>query len=261
MKYKTIEIEFQKDGKVALLKLNRPDALNSLNFQLAKDFVSGIKEISENARAVVITGNGKAFSAGGDLGEFKTSGDPKQFLLDLAGEFHKGVKILRKMDAPVVAAVNGSCFGVGLSLACCCDFRIASIKAKFCYAFTGVGLSGDSSLPFFLPRIVGLGKATEMALRNLVINSDEALKINLISGLTAPDLLMGEALSIADKLAKMPTVAAGRIKRLFDDSYSDNLDEHLEKELQFIGETAATEDFQEGCAAFFERRKPDFKGK
>jgi 2-(1,2-epoxy-1,2-dihydrophenyl)acetyl-CoA isomerase len=263
MDYETVKIDLVADNSIAVIELNRPDALNAINPQLATDFVAAIKELEKNEgiRAVVITGKGKAFSAGGDLAAFKASQNPKNFLYDLAKIFHAGIISIRQMRAPVIAAINGACFGVGLSLACCCDFRISSATAKFCFAFTGVGLSPDSSLPFFLPKIVGLGKATEMALMNPVLNAQEALAIDLVSKVTEPDSLVSDALAMANKLAQMPTVAIAKIKKLYNDCYTDTLENHLDKQLLYLRETAATEDFQEGSSAFLEKRKPVFRGR
>lgn len=263
MKYETIEVEHIEDGSIALVQLNRPEALNTLNFKLASDFVSAIEEIENNKdiRAVIITGKGKGFSAGGDLAAFKSAQEPGQFLYDLADEFHKGILAIRRMNTPAIAAVNGACFGVGLSLAACCDIRVASTKAKFCFAFTGVGISADSSLPYFLPKIVGLAKATEMAMFNSVLKAREALDVQLVNKVVEPEVLLDEAKTMAIQLAKMPTIALGKIKSLYDHCYSDTLEDHLDKELQYLKETAGTEDFKEGCSAFFEKRAPIFKGK
>jgi len=261
--YKTIDIETLDGGKVVVLYLNRPQALNAVNPQLAKDFVTLLKDLASNdsVRAVIISGRGKAFSAGGDLTAFQASQDSKQFIHDLAAEVHAGVLLIRKMNAPVIAAINGACSGVGLSLACCCDFRIASTNARFCFAFTGIGLSADSALPFYLPKIVGLGKATEMALLNPVLTAQEALEIKLVSKVTEPDSLLNTATSLASRLANMPTVAIGKIKKLYDDCYTDGLETHLEKELKYVTETAASPDFKEGCDAFLQKKTPQFKGR
>ncbi|MFX0098111.1 MAG: enoyl-CoA hydratase/isomerase family protein [Candidatus Hodarchaeota archaeon] len=264
MNLETIELEIIEQDSIAIIRLNRPKALNSLNPQLAKDFVEVVNELdgNPNVRAVIVTGNGKAFSAGGDLMAFKSSDNPKQFLYDLAEMFHRGIIKLRNMDAPFIAAINGPCFGVGLSLATACDFRIAVGSAKFSVAFTGVGLAPDSSLPYFLPKIVGISKATEMALLNTTLTAEDALKCGLINGIASePENLLEEAKKQAIKLARMPTKALGLVKRMYNDSYCDSLEEHLEKELKAVSATAATEDFQEGCAAFFEKRRPNFKGK
>lgn len=264
MNLETIELEILEDDNIAIIRLNRPKALNALNIQLAKDFVEAVNEMDSKSsiRAVIVTGNGKAFSAGGDLMAFKSSDDPRQFLYDLAEMFHRGIIKLRNMDAPFIAAINGSCFGVGLSLATACDFRMAVNSAKFSVAFTGVGLAPDSSLPYFLPKIVGIAKATEMALMNTTLSAEKALKCGLINWITPdPENLLDEAMIKARKLASMPTKALGMVKRLYNNAYSDSLEAHLEKELQAVSEAAATEDFKEGCAAFFEKRRPEFKGK
>jgi 2-(1,2-epoxy-1,2-dihydrophenyl)acetyl-CoA isomerase len=263
MNYETVKVDIIKEGSIALIYLNRPDAFNAVNPQIAGDLVAALKEVADNEaiRAVIITGKGGAFSGGGDLIAFKKAENPKNFIYDLAKKFHEGIMVMRNMKAPVISAINGACFGVGLSLICASDFRISSTNAKFCFGFTGVGLSPDSSLPFFLPKIVGLGKATEMALFNPVLNANKALEINLVSKLSEPDSLLDDAISMADKLAKMPTLVIGRIKKLYNACYTDSIEEHLNKELQYVAETAATKDFQEGCAAFIEKRAPNFIGK
>jgi 2-(1,2-epoxy-1,2-dihydrophenyl)acetyl-CoA isomerase len=186
--------------------------LNALNTEFAADLGEVVDRLHEDEkiRAVILTGKGRAFCAGGDLAEFRAAPDPRQFIHELAGSVHKSVLKMRGMNAPWVAAINGPCFGVGLSLASCCDLRVASTDATFSVGFTGVGLSPDSSLLYYLPKIVGLTKATEMTL---------------------------------------------------DASFSDTLEQHLELELGCVSESAGTADFQEGCAAFFERRKPEFKGR
>jgi 2-(1,2-epoxy-1,2-dihydrophenyl)acetyl-CoA isomerase len=210
-------------------------------------------------RAVIITGNGKAFCAGGDLAAFKSSHAPGKFLTELATRFHESIKRIRSMDAPFIAAIHGPCMGVGLSLACACDFRIAAEGAKFSVAFTGVGLSPDSGLPFFLPRIVGQAMATELAFFSQVIDAKRAREMNLVNTITTGDVVK-DATELARKLALMPTKALGAVKRLYDSAFSDSLEVHLAKEARSVGETASTADFKEGCAAFFEKRKPAFKG-
>jgi len=263
MSYETIDLEILDDGALAVVHLNRPQARNALDPRLARDFVLCMREIGgrEGLRAAVVTGRGSAFSAGGDLAAFHATDDPRHFLHELAVEYHEGIIGIRRMRVPFVAAINGACFGAGLALACACDFRIAASDAKLCFGFLGIGLSPDSGLPYFLPRIVGLGKAVELAMLNPVIDAQEALSIHLVSGVVDPGALMSEALSLARRLAAAPTVAVGRLKRLYDDCYSDGLDAHLAKQLRGVAETASTQDFREGCAAFLERRKPSFSGR
>jgi 2-(1,2-epoxy-1,2-dihydrophenyl)acetyl-CoA isomerase len=261
MTRETVLLDYVDGKNIAIVRLNRPAALNALNPQLAEDFVSVVNELQAEPelRAVIITGNGKAFSAGGDLGAFKAAADAGQFLQDLAGEFHAGIATLRNIAAPFIAAINGPCFGVGLSLACACDLRIAVESASFSVAFTGVGLSPDSGLPYFLPKIVGLGMATELAFLNPVIDAKRAKEIDLVNVVTSQDVVE-EALAMARKLAAMPTQALGLVKRLYNASYTLDLKQHLDLQVECLGKAASTEDFREGCAAFLERRKPDYKG-
>ncbi|NMC07584.1 MAG: hypothetical protein GYA24_20390 [Candidatus Lokiarchaeota archaeon] len=260
-KHETVDLEMLDDGAIAIVRLNRPSAMNALNMQLADDFMAVLDKLAalDGLRAVIIAGNGKAFCAGGDLAAFKASHAPGQFLTELATRFHESIKRIRMIDAPFVAAIHGPCMGVGLSLACACDFRIAADAAKFSVAFTGVGLSPDSGLPFFLPRIVGQAMATELAFLNPVIDAKRAHEINLVNAITSGDV-MKEATDLARKLALMPTKAIGAVKRLYDSAFMDPLETHLAKEARSVGDTAATADFKEGCAAFFEKRKPSFKG-
>lgn len=258
----TVDVEVVEEGEIALVGFNRPQALNALNSQFAEDLGKAVDQLNdeEKIRAVIVTGKGRAFCAGGDLAEFKAAADPKQFLHELAGSVHKSVLKMRGMNAPWVAAINGPCFGVGLSLACCCDLRIASTEATFSVGFTGVGLTPDSSLLYYLPKIVGLAKAAEMALLNTALSAEKALKIDLVSKVVEPEKLAEESFGIAKKLASMPTLALGMDKKMLDASFTETLEQHLNLELECLSESAGTADFQEGGAAFLERRKPDFKG-
>ncbi len=262
-KLDTILLEVDESEYYAIMYLNRPDQLNALNFQLAEDFCSALEEIAKNekVRCVIITGKGNTFCAGGDLGAFKKTEEPDNFLFNLATIFHKGIKMLKNINAPSIAAVNGACFGVGLSLACACDVRICSENAKFGVAFTSVGLSPDSSLTFHLPKIVGLPLANEMAILNRMLNAEEAMKFNLVSKVTSEDSLLEEVKGIAKKISHGPTMAYGSTKKLFTASFSNDLESQLSEEIVNIKKNAASEDFQEGVSSFFEKRKPNFKGR
>ncbi len=263
-RYETIELEiFEREG-YAIIYLNRPDQLNALNTQLCEDFHSIIEEVSKNEiiRCLIITGRGKAFCAGGDLNEFRESSTPEQFLHDLASNFHRSIRILKSMNAPSIAAINGDCYGVGLSLACACDLRFCTKKAKFSVGFTGVGLSPDSALTYHLPKIVGLSMAREMALLNRIITSEEVEKIRLVSKVISDETpFLEEVKAIALKISNGPTKAFGSTKYLFLKSYTNDLNSHLDEELKHISINAATEDFQEGINSFFQKRKPNFKGR
>jgi 2-(1,2-epoxy-1,2-dihydrophenyl)acetyl-CoA isomerase len=261
--FQNITIEQIEDGRIAVLYFNRPEAMNAITPGLAEDLTAALQELDNDpdVRALIISGKGKAFSVGGDLAGFRMAENPVRSVHDLAAQVHMSVRLIRKLNAPVIAAVNGACSGAALSLACCSDFRIASAGARFCFGFVGIGLSADSALPFYLPKIVGPGKAAEMAMLNTVLSAQEALEIKLVDKVTETAQLMDEAASLAGKLAAMPTAAIGRIRRLYDCAFSDSLEAHLNKELDLVTETAATADFKEGCDAFFEKRKPEFKGR
>lgn len=262
-KLETIIVEIEESENYAIIYLNRPDQLNSLNFQLAEDFYSALDTIAKNEkiRCVIITGSGNAFCAGGDLMAFKNAEEPDNFLYNLATIFHKGIKLLKTINAPSIAAINGACFGVGLSLACACDLRICSEKAKFGVAFTSVGLSPDSSLTFHLPKIVGLPLANEMAMLNRILNAKEAMTFNLVSKVTSEDLLLEEVKGIAKNISHGPTKAYGSTRRLFTMSFSNDLESQLNEEIINIKKNATSEDFKEGVNSFFEKRKPLFRGK
>jgi len=263
-KYQTIDLELFEPEGYAIIYLNRPEQLNALNNQLCDDFYSVIEKIAKLnfIRCVIITGRGKAFCAGGDLIEFKQSNAPGNFLHNLATNFHRSIKILKSLNAPSIAAINGACFGVGLSLACACDLRFCTDNAKFSVAFTGVGLSPDSSLTYHLPKLVGLQIAMEMALLNRVLSSGEAAKYNLVSQVIESDKsFIEEVRKIALKISQGPTIAFGSTKYLFSKAFSNDLEAHLDEELKHVSMNAATEDFQEGVNAFFQKSKPNFKGK
>lgn len=264
IKLDTILLDIVESENHAIIYLNRPDQLNALNYKLAADFNSALDVIIKNgtARSIIIIGNGKAFCAGGDLMAFKKEKNLEEFIVKLATLFHGAIKKLKNLDAPSVAAINGPCFGVGLSLACACDIRICSEDARFGVAFTSVGLSPDSSLTFHLPKIVGLPLANEMALLNRILNAEDAKICNLVTQvISAEKSLLDEAKSIAIKLSNGPTKALGSTKRLFTQSFSNNLEEQLNKEILNAKFNAAMDDFREGINSFLEKRKPSFKGK
>ncbi len=262
--FETVDLEFNKTSNIATLYLNRPNQLNALNEQLTDDICSAIKEISttESIRCLIIAGRGKAFCAGGDLVEFGKIEKPEEYMHGLAIRFNEGIKTLKSLNSPSIAAVHGSCFGVGLSIACACDLRACSEDAKFALAFTNVGLSPDSSLTFHLPKIVGLPIANEMAILNRILNAEDAKKYNLVSQIiNSKESFMEEIYKIAIKISQGPTLAFGSTKKLFVRSFSNDLNAHLEEELENFKKNAATGDFREALSSFAEKRKPNFKGK
>ncbi|MFO8018204.1 MAG: enoyl-CoA hydratase/isomerase family protein [Promethearchaeia archaeon] len=259
--YDTIEVEINKEHDYATLSLNRPKKLNALNTQLADDFIAAANFLeSQSLRCLIITGKGKAFCSGGDLAEFQKNSNPN-FLHNLAKKFHKGIKILKEKLPPSIAAINGACMGVGLSLATACDLRICSKNSQFAIAFTNVGLSPDSGLTFHLPKLIGIQHAKELALLNKTIDSHVAKKMGLVLEIYEPEDLLDQVIQMATTISNGPTVAFESILRLFDQSTSNDLDAQLTKELTHVKKTSSTEDFQKGLRAFLERRKPEFQGK
>lgn len=262
--YKYLELDKDLSKNYVILYLNRPDQLNALSYELAVELYDILKEVSidKEIRALIITGRGKAFCGGGDLIEFKKAENPQDFLSKLAYKLHESLKLLKTMRAPSIAAVNGACFGAGLGLALSCDLRICSENASFGSAFTGVGLSPDSSTTFHLPKIVGLSIANEMIFLNRILTAEEAKNFNLVLRVIESDnSLLDEAKKLAIKLSSGAPIAFANAKKLINDSFHNNLETHLKSEADNIKACAGTEDFQEGVKAFLEKRKPNFQGK
>lgn len=253
---------FEKEH-IAVVTLNRPDALNALNLQEAEELAEIVDGLTERkgVRAVILTGEGRAFCAGGDLASFREAADPARFLHDMAVGVHETVLKIRGMGPPWIAAINGPCFGVGLSMACLCDIRIAAENARFRVAFTGVGLAPDTGLLYFLPKIVGLTRAAEMALLNPVLTAEEALGIGLVTRVVQPENLMDAALETALTISRLPPIVLGMERKMLDASFCESLDQHLDRELSYVRESGGSADFKEGCQAFFEKRPPQFQGK
>jgi len=259
--YNTITLE--KVEQYVVIYLNRPDSLNTLNMQLAEDLHSCLQYISKNheIKTILITGKGKAFCAGGDINDFKKAKNPSTYMNELAEKFHAALKLLKTINIPSLAVINGACFGAGLGLASSCDLRICSRNAKFGSAFTGLGLSPNSSLTYHLPKIVGLTTSKDMILTNRILTSEEALQFNLVSRVfDSIDSLLGEAKMLAKKLSEVAPIAFAKARNMIETSFTNDLEKQVKVEIKNIVECAGTNDFQEGLKAFFEKRKPIFKG-
>ena len=214
----------------------------------------------ESVRAVVLTANGRAFSVGGDLAAFADAPDPQALLKTMTLELHAGQVVLATLDAPVVAAVNGTAAGAGLSLACSCDLVLAAEGAKFTMAYTGAGLVPDGGSTFFVPRLIGLRRTQELMFTNRVLTADEALDWQLINRVVPADELQDEAMKLAAQLAAGPTRAFGDVKRMLLASAARDLEAQLDLEGDSISASAGTVDGQEGIRAFLEKRTPVFTG-
>lgn len=252
--------------RVCTITMNRPEVFNALNDKLTFELQDALKSAARDREVgvVVLTGEGKAFCSGQDLGDLKDKyvpGYTPHLGDDLRKRYNPVVKRIREMDKPVIAAVNGVAAGAGLSFALACDIRIASEKASFIEVFINVGLIPDSGSTFTLPRLVGLAKALELCFTGDKVAAEEALRIGLVNRVVPADELAGETDKLARKLASLPARGIALTKRLLNQSYDNDLAAQLEAEA-FAQETAGlTEDHSEGVVAFIEKRKPEFRGR
>jgi len=255
-------ILFDIDNHVARITLNRPQAANALNHQLFLDFFHAILHCDENPdiRAILITGNGKIFCAGGDLTEFAAHENLPALIKEVTVYFHASISRMARMDAPVIAAVNGTAGGAGMSLVCACDIVYAVESARFTMAYTRAGLAPDGSSTYFLPRIVGLKRAMAMTLTNPILSAQEAQEWGIVTRVLPDGECLDAAAALAAELASGPTKAYGVAKRLLQSSWGESLESQMEYEAHAIADMARTADAKEGITAFLEKRKPVFRG-
>jgi 2-(1,2-epoxy-1,2-dihydrophenyl)acetyl-CoA isomerase len=252
----------ERDGAIARIVLNRPDAMNTMNLALAHELRQAAERcVGDGIRAVIVTGAGRAFSAGGDLGAFADAEDPRALLKSITVELHAAQLAFATLRAPVIAAVNGTAAGAGMSLAASCDLVLAADTAKFTMAYTGAGLAPDGGSTFYLPRLIGLRRTQELMLTNRVLTAAEALDWQLVNRVVAADDLQREADALASQLAAGPTRAYGAVKRTLLASSARDLAAQLDLEGDTIAEMSTTPDGQEGIRAFLEKRKPVFEGR
>lgn len=254
------------DNGVATVTMNRPEALNALSLQLTLDLAAAIKQaVEDNARAVILTGSGRAFCSGGDLREMQSMwekvGRIEAFLEEPLAALHKVIILIRETPIPFVAAVNGVCAGAGTNFALACDIVFAGDDAVFREAFVRIGLSPDCGGTFFLPRAVGEKIAAELFMTGDAVTAERAAQIGMINRVVAAASLQDEANQFAAKLAAGPTAAIGRIKRMLNATFSHDLRGQLALEHECQIASGKDGDFKEGVAAFFEKRPPNFTGK
>lgn len=264
MSFETITYELN-DG-VAVLTMNRPDALNALSLQLTLDLKAVVLQaIADEARAVILTGNGRAFCSGGDLREMqamaKKEGRIEAFLEDPLKALHDVIVLIRETPIPFVAAVNGVCAGAGTNFALACDLIVAADNASFNEAFVRIGLSPDCGGTFFLPRAIGEKLAAELFMTGETVTAERALQIGMINRVVPAGSLLAAASELAQKLAAGPTASIGRVKRMLNASFSNDLSAQLALEHECQLESGRSTDFREGVTAFFEKRPPQFTGK
>lgn len=251
-----------KNG-VATLTLNRPEVFNSFNREMALLLQDELDACEKDAavRAIILTGNGKAFCAGQDIGEITNPDLNPGFKKILEDHYNPIVSRIRKIEKPIVCGVNGVAAGAGANIALACDVVIASDKASFIQAFSKIGLIPDSAGTFFLPRLIGFGKASAIMMLGDKISAEKAEQMGMIYSVVSAETLDEEVNVKAMILANMPTKALGLTKRLLNESMNNDLEAQLKLESKLQIESASTEDYAEGVAAFVEKRKPVFKGK
>jgi 2-(1,2-epoxy-1,2-dihydrophenyl)acetyl-CoA isomerase len=263
MSYETIQLEMR--GEVAVITLNRQLALNALTVAMGREFRSAMNEALETgARAIVLTGAGRAFCAGGDLREMQKMADKEGRLEAFFDEpltlIHECVRLIREAPVPVIAAVNGLATGGGCNFALACDIVLAAESAQFNQAFIKIGLTPDCGGTFILPRLVGTKRATELLMTGDMVDARRAAEMGMINRTVADEELMTEALALAERLANAPTKALASIKRLIEESATSDYNAQLELEHKAQLQSGQTQDFREGVAAFIEKRPPKFTG-
>lgn len=247
--------------RVAYLTLNRPEAANALNPAVIHAFRDAAESLAErdDVGAVLFTGEGKNFSVGGDLRFMHDAGDDvADAVYGLASTMHAGILALAELDAPVISVVRGAAAGGGMSLAIAADLVLAAESAHFTVAYTAIGFCTDGGASWTLPRIVGLRRATELALLNERLTAARAAELGLVTRVIADDALDAEAERLARRLAAGPIGAHGAIKRLFRFSSTSPFGQQLEDEARTIAGLAAAPDGREGVLAFLDKRAPQF---
>jgi|TARA_B110000093_G_C12909993_1_gene384307 2-(1,2-epoxy-1,2-dihydrophenyl)acetyl-CoA isomerase len=257
-----MEIIVSITNGVCELRMNRPEVFNSFNKSMALALQKALDDCVDNdeVRAIVITGEGKAFCAGQDLAEATDPNGPE--LQSIVREHYNPIiKKIREIEKPVIGAVNGVAAGAGANIALACDVTFAKESASFIQAFSKIGLIPDSGGTFFLPRIVGMQKALALMFTGDKVGAKEAESMNMIYKSVEDEQFEETVNAFAAKLAKMPTKGLGLTKKAVNASWSNDLNAQLDVEEKLQTEAGSTHDFNEGVASFLEKRKPEFTGK
>ncbi len=250
------------NNNIATLTLNRPEVFNSFNREMALLLQSELDacEKSPEIRAIVITGNGKAFCAGQDLKEVTSPELNPGFKKILEEHYNPIITRIRNIEKPIIGAINGVAAGAGANIALACDVVIASENASFIQAFSKIGLVPDSAGTFFLPRLIGFQKASALMMLGDKVSAQEAEKLGMVYKVIASENFVEEVNALAQTMASMPTKALGLTKRLLNNSLNNTLEKQLKMESKLQIESAQSEDYAEGVDAFVNKRKPNFKG-
>ncbi len=253
-------LRLDREGAALRITLARPDVLNALSPELLEALAAALTgpAAEPDVRAVLLTGAGRGFCAGADLSRTSVDGGIGDLLERL---YHPVVRALAGLRKPVVAGVNGVAAGAGMSLALACDLRLLSSAASFAVGFTGVGLALDASCSYTLPRLVGLGRAHELAFSGRRVGAEEAVALGLGEQVIDADTFSREAWAYVGRLAEGPTLGFGLVKRELRAALDNDLATQLELEAAAQAEAAASEDVREGLRAFREKRPPRFRGR
>lgn len=259
-------VQFRKKGKTATVTLNRPERLNALDAGSCRLLMEAIRccESDPDIRAVLLTGAGKAFCAGGDVREMRAAlkdgakPDVTAFMKDLVSAFNDVILSIRRLKKPVLGAINGICSGGGAGLAFACDLLIAAPEAKIHVPNARIGLVPDGGNSFFLPRMLGIHKAVELFLTGRALGAEEGLRLGIFSRLVSLETLLLEAQEAAEEVARGPCFAMGLAKEMMNEEFQQSLESQLQRERAAVVQCAGTRDFEEGIRAFFEKRDPEF---
>ena len=254
-------LQLLREGAVATLRFSRPEAMNAIDVPMAQALLGAVQELAADpsVRAVVLTGAGRAFMAGGDLATLRAN--PVQGAADLLGPLNAAVQVLASMNAPVIAKVHGVAAGAGLSLMLQADFVIAAEGTRFNLAYINLGTSCDVGASWALPRLVGLRHALEISLLGDTLTTADALRLGLVNRVVPAEHLDEAAATLVDRLAHGPTQAYGAMKRLMRASFDRDLDTQLIAETAAFAGCAATQDMRAGIEAFFAKQPAKFEGR
>ena len=259
-------IRFKKKARTAIVTLYRPEALNALNVPLCMEVRDALNRCTweDKIRAVILTGSGKAFCAGGDIHALREymkkypRNDPGRKIQEIVSVFHSVILAIRKLKKPVIGALNGTCSGGGAGLALACDILIGTEHARFHMAYALIGQAVDGGSSLFLTESVGRNRTAELLFTGGALDARKAHQLGILNRLVSPENLLSEAERLAERLASGPAFALGMAKDLLNRAGTASLETQLEREKEAVIKCAGTGEFGEGMRAFFEKRKPDF---